>query len=337
MTRSWRRRRDRGPDAGSSGWHRLDVEEGSRRLGAVTRLVLIILPIVLAMGGYLAYRAASQHGSGDTLSTKAGSYLGVYITGIPHSYGPVREFVGSTGVRPNVLLYYSSWWEPFRTRFAVAAARHNEVPLVQINPERVSLRAIADGRYDAYILSFAQTIDTYHRPVILSFGHEMNATWSKWGYKRASPATFVAAWRHIVDVFRSVGVRNVTWLWTVNVIDAHAHSLSPRPWWPGPQYVNWVGIDGYYRRQSWRFAALFGPTIKAVREFTRDPILIAETGVAPSAGKPQQITNLFAGVRSYGLLGLVWFDAVAHQDWRIDNRAAIAAFHQAVRSTDVGQ
>src|SRR5215472_8571774 len=181
--------RVRRPRAGS---HRRAEGKRRSRIGAPARLVVIAAAIAVGLGGYLAYRTTSRHAITDTLSTKAGSYLGVYITGIPHSYGPVREFVGATGVRPNVVLYYSSWWEPFRTRFAVAAARHDEVPLVQINPEHVSLRAIAEGRYDAYILSFAQTINSYHRPVILSFGHEMNATWSKWGYKRASPATFVA-------------------------------------------------------------------------------------------------------------------------------------------------
>jgi hypothetical protein len=147
----------------------------------------------------------------------------------------------------------------------------------------------------------------------------------------------VAAWRHIVDVFRMVGTRNVTWLWTINVIDAHAHSLNPRRWWPGARYVDWVGIDGYYRRPAWRFAALFGPTIKAVHKYTLDPILISETGVAPRAGKVKKIGNLFAGIRTYGLLGLVWFDAVAHEDWRINDHAAIEAFHRAAMETSAPQ
>jgi len=46
---------------------------------------------------------------------------------------------------------------------------------------------------------------------------------------------------------------------------------------------------------------------------------------------------LIAGLRAYGLLGLVWFDAVAHQDWRIDSQSAIEAFHRAVRSTSARQ
>ena len=92
--------------------------------------------------------------------------------------------------------------------------------------------------------------------------------------------------------------------------------------------MNWVGIDGYYLRPSWKFAALFGPTIKAVRALTLDPILISETGAAQAAGKAAKIANLFAGVRAYGLLGLVWFDADKHRDWRVAGPAAVAAFRR---------
>jgi hypothetical protein len=73
---------------------------------------------------------------------------------------------------------------------------------------------------------------------------------------------------------------------------------------------------------------LFGTTVVAVRRLTNDPILIAETAAAPAVGQPAQIADLFAGVRTYGLLGLVWFDANGSRDWRLSNPAAIAAFRQ---------
>jgi len=129
-------------------------------------------------------------------------------------------------------------------------------------------------------------------------------------------------------VFRAVGARNVTWLWTVNVIHRNRHIPGPSPWWPGNSYVTWVGIDGYYYSASWRFASLFGPTILAVRKLTKDPILIAETGAAPATGQPAKITDLFAGVRLYGLLGFVWFNSVHIKDWRLTGPAALAAFRK---------
>ena len=90
--------------------------------------------------------------------------------------------------------------------------------------------------------------------------------------------------------------------------------------------MTWVGLDGYFYRPSQTFHTLFGPTIAAVRALTSDPVLIAETGATPAAGKPAKIASLFAGVRAYGLLGFVWFDADTEQDWRVsDDPAAVAA------------
>jgi mannan endo-1,4-beta-mannosidase len=135
----------------------------------------------------------------------------------------------------------------------------------------------------------------------------------------------VAAWRHVVTVFRAVGALNIIWLWTVNINRCRCRIRSPAPWWPGRRYVTWVGIDGYYYEGSWTFASLFGPTIKAVRALTLDPILISETA-ALGASQPAKITDLFSGVRAYGLRGFVWFDSNKGQDWRITGPAALAAF-----------
>jgi hypothetical protein len=235
----------------------------------------------------------------------------------------------ATGVRPGVVSYYSGWLEQFRVTFATAVAKAGGVPLVQIEPTNVSLAAIAAGRYDSYLSSYAQAVRAYGHPVILSFCHEMNGTWYSWGYRHTPPKVFVAAWRHVVTLFRVVGAANVTWMWTVNIVNntQHGRIPSPDPWWPGSSYVTWVGIDGYYLRSSWRFAPLFGPTVVAVRALTSDPILIAETA-APASAQPAKIADLFAGVRAYGLLGLMWFDATGSRDWRLRSPAAIAAFRK---------
>jgi hypothetical protein len=74
--------------------------------------------------------------------------------------------------------------------------------LVQLQPNGVTLASIAAGHSDDYLRSYADAVIAFGHPVILSFGHEMNGSWYSWGYGRASPATFVAAWRHIVRLFR---------------------------------------------------------------------------------------------------------------------------------------
>ncbi len=268
----------------------------------------------------------------DDLPTTPQSYLGVFVDGIPNSYAGVTAFARDTDAKPDIVMYYSGWYEQFPEHFAMTAADNGAVPLVQMDPDGISLAAIASGQYDGYLSAYAEAVRAYRYPVILSFGHEMNGSWYSWGYRHTSPHVFVAAWQHIVTVFRALGARNVTWLWTVNIMNDTQRGTIPRPnqWWPGSSYVTWVGIDGYYLKPSWAFAPLFGPTIGDVRTLTSDPILIAETGAVPAAGQPAKITNVFAGIRSYGLLGFVWFDAAnsAGKNFTINSPAAVAAFRK---------
>ena len=194
-------------------------------------------------------------------STDLVRYLGVYEPDAPSSYAGVNQFAQAIGRQPNIVLYYSAWLKPFQVGFATSAAKHGAVTLVQIDARNTSLASIASGRYDSYWRSYADEVKAFGAQVILSFDHEMNGDWYSWGYRHESPATFVAAWRHIVTIFREQGARNVTWLWTVNIIDSLNDVADPAPWWPGSSYVDWVGIDGYYYSPSTVFSSLFGPTI----------------------------------------------------------------------------
>jgi hypothetical protein len=312
--------------------------EKSGLIAAALVGVVAVASIAAVVGFGFHHKTVSDGPLRTPLPTAPQSYIGVYADGVPASYVGVTSFGRATGAMPDLVTYYSGWYEPFNSGLANAAAKHGAAPLVQMDPAGVKLAAIAAGQYDAYLSSYAEAVRAYHDPVILSFGHEMNGTWYSWGYRHASPAQFVAAWRHIVTVFRTLGVRNVTWLWTVNVMNNTQVGKIPNPaaWWPGKSYVNWVGIDGYYLKPSWAFVPLFGPTITAVREFTSDPILIAETGAVPAAGQSAKIADLFTGIHTYGLLGFVWFDSidpVNQEDFRITSPSALATFRRAAMTS----
>jgi len=308
---------------------------GRRRL--FTAAVAIIAAAAIAAGVSLYNKSADSIGPLPVnLPTAPQSYLGVYADGVPTSYSGVTAFTNATGARPDLVMYYSGWFVPFQTSFATTAASNGAVPLVQMDPTGVSIAEIAAGKYDGYLSAYAEAVRAYGHPVILSFGHEMNGTWYQWGYGQTRPADFVAAWRHIVTLFRALEVRNVTWMWTINIVNntQQGRIPPPAPWWPGSSYVNWVGIDGYYLKPNWQFAPLFGPTIGKVRELTGDPILIAETGATPSSGQPAKIADAFAGIHAYGLLGFVWFDTTnsAGQGFGISTSAAFAAFRKGASS-----
>jgi len=295
----------------------------------------LVILVVAAVGVGVFLRSRSSDSTGPLpiqLPAAAGAYLGVYTHGVPDSYSGVAAFNNTIKAKPDVVMYYSGWYVPFPTKFATTVANNGAVPLVQMDPDNIRVSQIASGRYDGYLSAYAEAVRNYKHPVVLSFGHEMNGNWYSWGYGKTSPKVFVAAWRHVVKLFRALGAHNVTWLWTVNIID-HAHGGTipdPDQWWPGGSYVNWVGIDGYYLKPTWKFAPLFGPTIAAVRKLTFDPILVAETGAVPAAGQPAKIADLFTGIHQYGLLGFVWFDSTNSngQQFGISSPAAVAAFRK---------
>ena len=258
------------------------------------------------------------------------SYLGVYEDSAPPDYGPIQEFTDATHVQPNLAGYFSGWAEPFNTAWADTLYQHGIIPFVQIDPTFAKLSDIAAGHDDLYLRNYAASVRGFGHSVVIGFAHEMNTSSYSWGYNRTPPATFIAAWRHIVTLFRAAGAKNVTWLWTIN---ADGPGTGPvARWWPGAQYVSWIGIDGYYYRPSDTFNTVFRTTIDQVRAFTRDPILLSETAVGPQAHPFIKIANLFSGMNQYQLLGLVWFDktqhdGIYHQDWRLeDDGAAVAAF-----------
>jgi hypothetical protein len=256
-------------------------------------------------------------------------YLGVYEPSSPSSFTGVTDFAGLISRRPNIAVYYSSWGEPFQTGFAQSAHANGATPMVQIEPAGVNLAAIADGSYDRYLNEYASAVRQFGAPVILAFGHEMNADWYGWGYQRTSPAVFVQAWRHIHDLFAADGARNVKWLWAVNVTGSPSVSSDIRQWWPGSRYVTWVGVEGHYYDAAVKFPRLFGATLGQVGAFTRDPILVSEAGIAPNVS-PERITDLFSGAQSSGLIGVVWFDEAGRNISVVDDPAALSALRSAV-------
>jgi mannan endo-1,4-beta-mannosidase len=307
--------------------------------------LIVIAAMVIAVAS-AAVTLAITHGTHTSIThlpdaraplpARPTAYLGVYERGTPHNYQPVTEFAKASGRNPNLVGYYSDWGVPFARSFAETVHSHGAVTILQMDPTYASIPAIAGGAYDHYLRAFADSVRNFGHPVVIGFGHEMNADWYSWGYKHVPAPTFVATWRHIVSLFRGQGADNVTWLWTINQDLSTTGPLAS--WWPGARYVTWVGIDGYYFRPASTFTTVFGKTIAQVRAFTDKPVLLSEAGAGPQAGQSAKIQNLFAGMRQYQTLGLVWFDiaqhqGIYHQDWRIeDNQTATSAFRRSASS-----
>jgi mannan endo-1,4-beta-mannosidase len=249
----------------------------------------------------------------------SGKFFGVALGGDPTSPANVTAYGDLVGGNPDMLTIFESFDDQFAASQVRLAYQQGALPLVRWEPLDAKLADIAAGKHDAYITAFAKEVRRVNVPIAMTFAHEMNGNWYPWGYKKVSAATYVAAWRHVHDLFQAADARNVIWAWTPNVINP-VPRVKLKPLYPGDKYVDWIGIDGYYTHRGQRtYTTLFGPTKTAVRKFTKKPFLIVETGAEPGSDRPSWIRDLISGVRGDDeMLGFVYFDKNGSARWKID-------------------
>ncbi|MFE5581710.1 glycoside hydrolase family 26 protein [Kitasatospora sp. NPDC056531] len=267
----------------------------------------------------------------SALRKPGGRMLGVAAAGEAGDLAPVAAFAAKAGRAPDVREYYYDWGQDFDGDGTAALWQNGQLPLMVWTPTNVPLSRIVSGAEDDYLRSFAKGVRSYPGPLAISFAPEMNADWSDWGPSRTTSADFVQAWRHIHDVFRDQQAVNVLWVWAPHANDMD-RKVPLRPYYPGDDYVDWLGLVGYYGpTDGTAYSSLFTPTVKSLRAFSDKPLLISETAVAEGPKKSAQIDDLFAGAAGTdGLIGLVWFDVngrrpgVGPTDWRVDSSPAAA-------------
>jgi hypothetical protein len=180
----------------------------------------------------------------------------------------------------------------------------------------------------------------------------MNGSWYAYGSSTAND--YIHAFRHVHDrLLKDVGrrltpaaaSRLITFMWQPSAI--HTSTPSPMPYWPGAHYVEMVGLDGYYYRSTDTFHIIFARTISLIRQKSpHTKIMIGETAVGPMTGhQARGIKDLFTGIRSRNLAGLIWFNRnqmsipfpadkrIYHQDWRLQDHApALRAFKAGLKA-----
>jgi hypothetical protein len=296
------------------------------------RKLTVAIACTVALGGVAGFAAeykSAPHPTDPLLRVTAKAPAERYIGAV--TYNPAA-FNRACRCRPNIAARYVRWGSPFSASAAQAIRRAGALPLFSWEPYNTSLASIVAGRSDSYVRQWAHAAAAYPHPIAITFGPEMNGSWEPWGPTHVTPVQFVAAWKHIHDLFKAVGAGNVTWVWTVNIITGLRVQIAS--YWPGSAYVDWVGMDGYWwgQRPARTFATTFDPTLVAVRAFTAKPVLITETAALPG-WKMLAVRDLFAGMKNTpGVLGFLWFDIRnSYGDFRLeDDPAALAAFGKGV-------
>ena len=209
-----------------------------------------------------------------------------------------------------------------------------------------SLGTLISGRYDAYIREFATKAREWGHPFFLRFNWEMNGFWFPWseGINGNQPGEFVAAWRHVHDLFGAAGARNVSWIWCPNV-DIHGALTPLASLYPGDAYVDWTGLDGFNwgeRRGSpgWQnFNQVFHRTYKQIvrRVAPGKPLMLSEVASSDKGGsKPLWIKDMLSRVRHKyrRIRGIVWYDVNDRgTNWPIErSKKDRKAFRGGIRS-----
>ena len=205
------------------------------------------------------------------------------------------------------------------------------------------LSDVIAGTYDAHIRAFAEEARAWGYQFFLRFNFEMNGTWFPWseGVNGNRTGEFVAAWRHVYNIFREVGATNATWVWCPNV-DPSNRWQDLRSLYPGDDYVDWTCLDGYNwgtnsggatvtAPNGWQtFDELYSRTYRLItREIAPSkPMVIGEIGSSEYGGSKAAWTrDALARIPHYSKIrALVWFETYADgMDWPIGTSASSAS------------
>ena len=263
----------------------------------------------------------------------------------------IDAYARAVGRSPAIVSYYREWGETmFDAGSLRAVSSRHAAPMITWDPTVSGwqhgqpssiMRQIANGAYDDYLRASARGAARWRQPVFVRLAPEMNGGWSPWGVRTPgnSPALYIAAWRHVVALFRAQGARNVLWVWCPNVDDNG--QLPFTQLYPGDRWLNWVALDGYNWGSPWdwvSFTSIFASSYDTLARMTAKPMMVGETGSGEHGGsKAAWITSTFERElpRFARIRALVWFNGSGDTgtDFSFNSSAASAgAFRLAMRS-----
>lgn len=192
-----------------------------------------------------------------------------------------------------------------------------------------SYDAVIQGEMDEYFTTFAADAKAYGGEIILIPYSEFNGDWFPWGMtvQGNTPQKFIQAWVHIHKFFADVP--NVKFAWVPNndsVPDVAENNFDLT--YPGYQYVDIVGLDGF-NSQPWEtFDQMMGAELTRLKKYKK-PIYIFSLGVKNDIRKAAWINDAFlTQLYKYPeVKGWVWFNENKEEDWRVNsNQESLTAF-----------
>ena len=264
-----------------------------------------------------------------------GALVGVWVQPVdftqPGRVAAFEKFEKLVGRPLSVAHVFRKWEQPFGTESDRSLATSDRV--LMLSWSGADTRVIASGAEDVLIRTKAKEIAAFGTPILLRWRWEMdrpNLRASVW-----SGADYVAAWKHIRDIFRQENVTNAGWVWCPHADGFSDSSRNAASFYPGDDQVDWLCADVYAPDPSVSFADTAKPFLDWAAAHPK-PIIIGEFGVQHGA-RTAWLSDAFAFIASRPQIkAAVYFDGFGTGnglDHRIDQApASLAAFGDAVAS-----
>jgi beta-mannanase len=210
---------------------------------------------------------------------------------------------------------------------------------VNIEPD-VSWARVADGSRDSDIRRWAHAL-TRKQIVLVSFSHEPMA---KQNAHLGTAQSFIAAFRHVEQVFASVGARNVEWVWNVTSDSFRVPSSSSKygsKWYPGDAYVDDVAGEAYNKAGCGQSEKSFADKISDIFRFARQHdkrMVVAEFAANKYSGRADWLraASRFITAHRSDFRGAFYYQSTTHHAggcrWALDSRAEYAALEAMAQS-----
>jgi hypothetical protein len=305
---------------------------------AVSATTLVVFSTLL-----ITVSTMESSASPAALIPSSGAYLGAHAgqLGGETKQGAVLQLESQIGRKLAIDHQYYKWDTQFPTSHESWTVGRGTIPFLNWKAQRlngaiVPWSSIASGAEDAAIVARADAIKAFGSPIYLSFHHEPENDLATWG----SPGDYAAAFRHVVEVFRSRGVTNVAFVWTMMSWTFEPRSgRDPNAYYPGDDYVEIIGVDGYNwypvrAEASWRsFREVFQPSNDFAAAHVK-PWMAVETGTQEDPDQPgrkgQWFTDIIATAKGWPLLkAVIYYNTIKDYDWRLESSvSSIQGFAQ---------
>ena len=332
-----------------------------------------VLPLLvsLALLGGIPLHAGPPSDSQKLIPPPEGAYFGAYMdfgeTEDNVTLEKIGKFEKLAGKKPAIIASSSYWGEQtFPMENLQLIARHGAVPMVywspwdkpyeQIRgPDKFSLLEILAGKWDAYIDKWADSAKEFGHPFFVSFCNEMNGDWFPWsasfyGKGEAGVEVCKQAWRYVVDRVRARGATNILWVLHLNNYAAtYVHEGEMAHFYPGPDYVDWLGLSVYGKQfredGNWAFFKdlIDWPYTELSAIDPQKPIMLAEFGVGDFSkygSKAQWVSDSLSMIARYPRIkaAIYWHERWQNEDCTFSNlrinssQAVLAAFNKGLAS-----